>query len=171
MSKYLPERIFPLRMARAGQGLCGRIALSKMQRLASSHTTDRGDAQVNLRFERDEAGTPCVHGLVSATLEMTCQRCLGPVLRGVHADVRLGFVTSGEAQELEERYDPVTVDEGPISLTRLVEDELILALPIMVVHEDSECTIEGDRIAEPGLDSESRRSPFAVLSVLKQQPK
>jgi len=105
---------------------------------------------------------------------MICQRCMKPMSVQVASEVSLGIVSSdARAAQLPEGFEPLIVEEEPIALARVVEDELILALPIVALHEDQACEpvleelqAEADKIER---QTEAQTNPFAALSELKRQ--
>lgn len=167
MSKYLPKRIVPLRMARSGQRLSGCVALREMCRLGASLSNDEGDVQVELSFGEDEEGTLCVRGEVRATLELICQRCLQPVQILVNPAVSLALVSAGETDKVDRQFEPLTADNQAVRVADLVEDELILALPLVPMHDHTQCAIPQRYGVPDGAESEESDNPFSVLSTLK----
>ena len=170
MAKRLPELISPLRLARSRRSLKGRIPLKHLRRLCSSLYSEAGEAEVELDFGRDEVGILCVRGRIDAWLILTCQRCLEPTEIRAKAEVRLGLVsTDRDAERLKGQYDPLVVDEERISLTDLVEDELILALPEVPMHAKAVCSIASCYAADGGRPSKARDNPFAILETRKNR--
>ena len=171
MAKYLPERIFPLRLANLGQHLVGTIALDQMPRLTGEHNRGKspqgkGDVHVDLRFECTEQSSPHMTGKVGVRLTFVCQRCLELVDIDVEATVDLGLVRETNKDTHAGDQDYLELSEESLKLATLVEDELILALPIIPTHPDGFCeAIE----ALASQSEESGESPFAVLSNLKKQ--
>lgn len=180
MAQRLNERrVDAVKLARLGQMLEGEIDLAAMPRLASLLVDTEGAARLRLRFGIDAQGQPGVHGQVSATLRMICQRCLDSVSLDVDAPVSLAIVTSPEqARELAEVYEPLLVGEEPVALAALAEEELILALPIVAMHAPEQCeaampvrdalTEEPDSVA-PAQERARRQNPFAVLEALRRK--
>ncbi len=168
MLARLPETLDPLRYAEAGRILEGRIAIAKMRRLATLLHEAAGEAEVALNFGVDLDGTRNVQGTIKAAVVLICQRCLAPMTLPVRVSVSLGVVGSeAEAERLSGHYDPLLVGEDPVSLTELVEDELILALPVVACHELGGCHAAQTDQQEPVTDDE-RPNPFAVLEQLKR---
>ena len=170
MAKYLPERIFPLRLAYLGQQLTGTIGLDRMPRLMGdfnqgSSARQKGNARVHLRFEHTEESPPRVSGEVGVCLTFECQRCLESVDIEVEATLNLVLVHEGQVSHLGTDEDYLELSEESVNLATLVEDELILALPIIALHPEGACTpVESiSRVNE-----EPNESPFAVLSDLKR---
>ena len=71
---------------------------------------------------------------------MTCQRCLQAMpieLSGAH---QLAVVGDDEqARQLPARLEPLLVDGEMCDLWTVVEDELILSLPIVSYHDTEDC--------------------------------
>lgn len=167
----LPEFIDPLRLAESGRELHGILELKRMHRLASYLQDTEGEVEVDLRFGVDEEGVRYVRGRLKTTVSLVCQRCLGELRQPLDAGVNLGIVTSEAfAQRLGEQYEPVVVGTEPLSLAELVEDELILSLPIVPRHHDERCAGNDESDGED--KGEARReNPFAGLAVLKTNRK
>ena len=95
---------------------------------------------------------------------LACQRCLEAVEVAVDAHGRLVFVESEEAAAgLPASHDPVTMSNGRVSLPDLVEEELLLALPLIPAHPDEGCRQEPQ--AEDSQAAPTQR-PFAGLREL-----
>jgi len=91
-----------------------------------------------------------------------------PVREALDAGVRLALVESEMAAgSLPEEYDPLLCTADALSLFDLVEDELMLALPIVAAHARGEC--QSGPVGEcPDQAPADRPNPFAVLSRLKK---
>lgn len=172
MSKGLPELIYPLQLARSGRSLQGQIPVAWMWRLAETLCSTAGEIVIDLRFGRGDHGCLCIQGTIQGELQLVCQRCLEPLPWSANCEVRLGLIPTLESQErLEPGYEPLVAQEdSPLSLVAMVEDELILALPIVPMHPESRCP-KADRSgagANPDLEADAKESPFAVLNNLKR---
>jgi uncharacterized protein len=140
MSRRLPEFIDPFQLVERRQLLKGAISLEKMQRLASLLAQNDGDAELEIRFDRDEAGLPYAQGTLKTVVQMVCQRCLSAMALKIETEFNLGVVSSlKNARALPDNYEPLVADEVPISLTELIEDEILLALPVVAIHPDGQC--------------------------------
>jgi uncharacterized protein len=168
MSDGLPQRIDPYRLAEQRRELRGTMSLADMRRIAPLLSSAAGEVQVEMRFGIDERRVHYVRGHVSAALEMTCQRCLGRIGVPVEADFALGVVRSeAEGERLGEEYEALVAAQGPLALADVVEDELILALPVVALHE-TECAPQAEAPAPVPAELE-RRSPFEALRELKKK--
>jgi uncharacterized protein len=73
---------------------------------------------------------------------------------------------------MEPGYEPLVAQEDtPLALVTMVEDELILALPIVPMHPENLCptVLAPGTVADSDLDT--KEHPFAVLSNLKRRLK
>jgi uncharacterized protein len=168
MSQQLPEQIDPFRLARQRRVITGELAVRRMKRLLPliSGADDRV-ANVALEFGTDDMGVMFVHGRVTAELDMTCQRCLQPMTQGVNAEFSLGLVTNRrDADLLPAHYDPLLVEQDHVPLLDIVEDELLLSLPIVAMHAEGACHAALTE-QEDLKDTATRSSPFAVLEKLR----
>ncbi|OGA98775.1 MAG: hypothetical protein A3E25_24230 [Burkholderiales bacterium RIFCSPHIGHO2_12_FULL_69_20] len=108
---------------------------------------------------------------VQAPVWLTCQRCLQPYALPLVLDRRLRFVR-GEAQA--EALDAETEDDvlalsRSMDLRELVEDELLLALPIVPRHSVCPQPLPMAVEADPLPEGEAERpNPFAALQWLKR---
>lgn len=130
-----------------------------------------GEVCFDLVFGRDAQQRAVVSIHVNATLQLYCQRCMGVVQWPVEADSRLALVAGPEeAARLPEGLDPLLLEEPRLALSTLVEDELILAVPVAPLHEVDDCAVDLAKVNDPtGLPSEpapERENPFAVLAGL-----
>ena len=122
------------------------------------------ECRYTLEFGRDASNQAYVEVSADAELPLLCQRTLERYLHRVRLVQQLGLITS-EAQEdaLPEQMEPLLVPEsGEMPAIDLVEDELILALPVVPINPDS--TLPDAFRAE---EEEEKQNPFGVLSQLK----
>jgi len=135
MLKDLPRFIDPLHLAKQGCTLQGRVALSQMPRLHDKLCQVQGDVLIDWQFANDGQQRPTIVGSLQTQLKMLCQRCLQPMDWPIDAKVALMVIPNEQAEEeLPEDFEALTLTSIPISLLSLIEDELILALPIVVKH-------------------------------------
>jgi len=167
----LPEHINPLHLADTGVQLAGDLPVTRLQRLKAMLASKEGRVRVTARFSVDEQGRRVLELKASADLEMTCQRCMGSVAVPVAVDAALELVPEESADDAaSERYEPLVVSRDRMSLAEIVEDELLLQLPMIPRHE------EGDDACLPGAgpgdgqkQDTARENPFAVLATLKDK--
>lgn len=154
----------PLDFARDGRFKMGRIAVAKLLRLADSLVDNAGELQCELRGEKDQQGDSFLSLKVSGTLRLLCQRCLEPMQYSLAVETRLRLIPPGAEwpkDELEDDSADAIEAEPEMALLPLIEEEVLLALPIAPTHESCDAPAAGHK------DQES--SPFAVLAKLKNR--
>jgi uncharacterized protein len=171
MSVTLPAVIDAWRMVSARRQFEGSLPLSAFKRLRDSLVDAEGECRYALEFGRDAGNQPFVEVRVDAELPLQCQRTLERYLHRVRLVQQLGLITS-EAQEsaLPEHMEPLLVPEsGELQPADLVEDELILAVPVVPINPDS--TLPDAYRAEEAEEGEVEKkpNPFGVLSALKDK--
>ena len=148
----------------------GEISLSETGRLAEllhDGETDRTDGQIAVRFEflRNEYGIPIITGALETSLELECQRCLKAMEWPMKLDFKLLIDASDDIVSHSDE-DSIFSHDGYIDIVELIEDELILAIPLVAAHENRSC----NKNWQPGGNkpgTPARENPFAVLQQLK----
>lgn len=167
MSQGLPDSVDAWRMVQARRHFAGRLPLASLSRLAADLATREGEATFDLEFGTDELGVPFLHVQAQAGLPLTCQRSLDTFVYPVAVDTRLGLITK-EADEagLPPNYEPLLAPDGVLRLADVIEDELILALPLVPVKPGTE-QVERSWGEAEAADEEVPPNPFAALKKLK----
>ncbi|MHB8820743.1 MAG: YceD family protein, partial [Pseudomonadaceae bacterium] len=158
----IPPHIDPRKFADRAASLQGELNLSQLQRLAESLEDDQGVVRASFAFGRDEQRTVVIHSQLDVDVKMICQRCLEPVVLPIHSECDYAVVNEGSSsQHLPKGYDVLEVGEDPLDLLALVEDELLLALPIVPLHDPEICQPPvGPDEPEPSEDEVTRSNPF-----------
>lgn len=168
MSSTLPERVDPWHFCVNNRSFEGHISLGVLNRLRPLLASTDGEAVFTLLFARDDEKRPIVKGSIDAELQLYCQRCLESMRFVVSAAFALGLVESlEEAAGLPDTLEPLWVEEGELNLADIVEDELILAVPVTPRHVESECSVSMGEFELPKGEEPTRDNPFAVLESLK----
>lgn len=167
MSAALPDRVDVSRQVQARRTFEGTLPLAGLHRLRGSLASFEGEVSYVAEFGRDSLGVAFLALRIDAGLPMVCQRTLETFVFGVSIDQRLGLIAEehGEAA-LPPGYEPLLVPEGVLSIADVIEDELILALPVVPLKPGA--PLEWKDHADD-VESESRQpSPFSVLGSLKK---
>ncbi len=176
-----PARRLNLReFARGGRALDGSVALEALPRLAASLQAQprelrelqaQWSLQGGVRRRADGGDEEWVRLRVGARLPLGCQRCLQPVLQQVDDEVTLRLVDEEprlDAAEIESDEEAYLARE-PVDVLQLVEEQLILALPLVPMHQECPQPLPGADPRLPGADAAgSPASPFAVLGALRK---
>jgi uncharacterized protein len=168
MSERLPRDIDPLRLADEGVRLEGEIPGELFPRLLEWSVADTppDDVRIAVEFERTSHGVRLLRGNIGTRLTVTCQRCLSPMQLELEAHPFLVLLAPGDQPSGGPEEAEALVVEGPIRLSEWVEDELILAMPMIPVHDDEKCS--SPRTGPlPESDTEGKQNPFATLGGFK----
>lgn len=143
MAKVLPRQIDPMRLCDMGAKLEGEIPLQAMKRIAELVAEKNGTAAISFVFGKERQGFRSICGKIVAHLVLTCQRCLQPMPYDLELKVALSPVyNEGQAANLPKDFDMLLVGEEPMLLVDIIEDELLLNLPIIAKHKDGECPVK-----------------------------
>ena len=154
-----PGLIDGLQFARGAETLKGTLDPSRLPRLAEMRCATKG-LSYELRGRTDADGRGWLQVLANGTLTLECQRCLGPLTFPLALRSELLLAESERSIEMaDDDIDRVLAGEA-MDICQLIEDEVLLALPMAPRHE--QCGGKRD-----GADA-GRSSPFAELAKLKQ---
>jgi len=148
----------------------GAIALSEMRRLGELMNPDEvapaeRRIKVNFEFLRNEYEVPTIAGRLQTSLELQCQRCLQALEMPLELEFRLMIDASDELLR-DGSLDTLYSDDGVIDLYEVIEDELLLAIPLVAGHDNAACN-EYWPDSEANPESAAKENPFAVLRQLK----
>ncbi|SDD07307.1 YceD family protein [Aquimonas voraii] len=168
MSTNLPETVDAARMLSGRRCFEGSLPISMLPRFAEALERADGEVAYALEFGRDAVGVEFLEIRAQCAPWLTCQRTLEPYQHPLDVLQRLGLIRK-ESDEagLPEGYEPLLLPEDRQLHPRdLIEDELILALPLVPARPDAELPpqLAGAAEAEP----EAKPNPFAALAALKK---
>jgi uncharacterized protein len=169
MLKDLPAFIDLKHLALQDYHLKGQVALAQMSRLRDNLCETQGEVHVDWTFTIDKQQRPTITGYLQAQLPMQCQRCLQPMQWPIDTQVALVVLAHGQSEDdLPVGYEALNLTSVPVSLITLVEDELILALPIVAMH--TTCPFNEYQVTD-SLEKEftNQHNPFHILAKLKKQ--
>lgn len=168
MSRDYPDWIDPWKAAEGRKIFSGSMPLARMDRLGPMLVDTSGEALFTLRFSFDSQGVVTISTEVEAMLPLVCQRSLETYYAKVDRQSVLGAIeNSADEQMLPENYEPVWVQNRRVALRDLVEDELLLSLPLVPVSPASVAvawSTAGDAVATPLTAPEPVTQPFADLA-------
>jgi len=162
MSGQLPVQVDLIRLADEGARLYGTLPGNEMTRLQELVLPDSGlnSVTVDLHFERTGQGVRRMRGTIRTQVELACGRCLKPLKIEVVAQPLSVLLLPGEVEPEE---GETLVAASPLSLVELVEDELLLALPMSPGHAEGECEVVFPASKDKEPVAEKRVNPFAEL--------
>ncbi|MDP1739893.1 MAG: DUF177 domain-containing protein [Polaromonas sp.] len=178
MSRHLhAQRLNIPAFAQEGQPLIEITPLSNLERLAHELHGLEPDLSINWRATgelRAGAGAEDEVWLrleAKTSLPLTCQRCMGAVATALEIDQWYRFVASEEIAmaEDDQSEEDLLVLAPQFDLLALLEDELLMALPLVPMHETCPVTLvlsAGER--ELAVQEDAKPHPFAALAQLKK---
>lgn len=167
----LPLTIDAKRTAQKRLDYQGCYTPEQVTRLAESVASVDSDVDVDLRFEIDPQRLAVIKGTAEVDVSLECQRCGNIFPLHVHATYCFSPVTSDEkAEALPEEYEPIDVNDfGETDLLAMIEDELILSLPVVPVHESEHCEVsDAEKVFGKLPEEVEKPNPFAALASLKK---
>jgi uncharacterized protein len=173
---FQPQRLNLQALAQDGQPWSEATPLQDLQRLAGEAQGLAPDAAVQWQARaelRPQAGAEdqvWLHLSAQASVPLTCQRCMAAVSTPLEVDQWYRFVESEEVAmaEDDEAEEDLLVMVPQFDLLALLEDELLMALPLVPMHETCPVTpvfSAGDPAVEA---AQAKPNPFAVLGQLKK---
>ncbi|QIZ76046.1 23S rRNA accumulation protein YceD [Ferrimonas lipolytica] len=176
MQKVLiPVTLNPARCAQRHLTYEGTLPSKVMKRVNGASAGDCKDLDVSVECGVDVQGIVYLSGKAVTELTLICQRCMEPVKVPVAVEFAFSPVTDdSQIDELPDAYEPVELDEnGEVMLHQLIEDEILVAFPIVPSHDTDSCNLASrdvtvGKIAEPKPADERPKNPFAVLETLKR---
>ena len=169
--------INPLQLVKQGKRLKGQLVLQVLPRLAAfSSKPATGKVDVDLQFDRGEDQQNRVTGSASACFDVICQRCLEPM--SLQLDTELNMLLVDSREHVIENSNGI-VCKGKMPVAELIEDDLLLAMPMFPKHQAGDCKIKQGQLkpasnntgSNKGPNEDREDNPFAVLAVLKSGTK
>jgi len=133
---HAPARASVARRAR----FAGRIPVARLPRLAAALAGADAALEIDLQAGPDDAGAPQLRGSIRGALPLLCQRCLRPFEMLLDTAVNLRLVQSeAEESRLLHECEPCLVEDDRLMLHQIVEDEVLLGLPLAPHCGRSDC--------------------------------
>lgn len=176
----------PWKLCTNEERLSFALDLDQFERLKTAVSKVAGQAHFELEFAKTQQHLLEVRGSLSTCVTLECQRCLEAVQQPLAAEFVWGLVSTEEAAiNLPREYEPVYLNNDRLDLLAVLEDEVILALPLVAYHPEGECEIpqhyQADKQANllseaAGLSqaasnqagSNEQDNPFKVLAGLRE---
>jgi len=138
-----PVEVDPWRFCRDAQSWETRSEVAAFPRLA--HEFTQGTLSCRVVGRVDQRGSLSLQLAVSGEVQLTCQRCLGSMPYKVDVERTLYLARNeAEMERLDALPDSDAIQAGEtLSLVDLVEDEVLLSLPLATMHAEGECPVPG----------------------------
>lgn len=168
--KRLPQWVEPRKLVTANAHFTRFVGAEDMPRIVEA-ALEIKRSDVDVTFDRDEQGRPEITGALDFELLLECQRCLEPMTLNISKQFKLAIVwDEAQAKALPKNIDPWIVGEGEADLAAIIEEEILLALPVVAKHSEdclsSDLLSSGD---DEEVELEEKQNPFGVLASLKDK--
>ena len=152
-----------LDFARRGMETSGEVPMAELPRLADLLTDLEGKISFFLRGLVGRDGKPLLELKLTGTCNLRCQRCLKTLTYPIRLVSTLRLVSEGELDESDIEDDEVDSipAEKRLDVLALLEEELLLSMPIAPKHELGECQMAVENLSRS-------ENAFAVLAGLKK---
>jgi uncharacterized protein len=156
------------RLARGEAVIDFDVPLAELPRLKARIPGIGGSVQGAVRFGRQSEFAVAELSLAGKA-RLQCQRCMQAMELPIESTTRVALILAeADAAEVPEELEPVLARSGSISVGELVEEELLLALPIVPLHEEvRDCAVPAAAplVAEDAAEPVTQR-PFEGLAEL-----
>lgn len=163
-----PSEVTLPRAAELSQRIEGMLPARNLSRLFPLLAQEnQADVEFFMDFSLDREKRSIVKGQVRAKLSLVCQRCLEPYLCEIMSDFSLVAVESlAEAVQLDKRYESVVLHDHKLLVAEVIEDELLLDLPLVPRHPLEQCKV----VHLGNVNETKKNNPFSGLEALKKEP-
>ena len=162
---YARPFIDSLDFAGNGKQISAQVPFAELPRLLDVLDNPQGSLHYTLQGRLDNQGRPVLDVSISGSCQLRCQRCLNALDYVIAHQARLLLCDQASLDMLEdeeEDFDGILAD-AHLDVLALLEDEILLNLPIAPKHEAGAC-----KVADGKNRQEGDQHPFAVLEKLKR---
>lgn len=154
-------------MVQGGRVFEGTVPLRQFERLQDLLASAEGAVVYRVEFGIDEFDVAFVDIHVDTGLSLVCQRTMNVFVQPCSINQRLGLLRDErEENALPEGYEPLLVTDGQLHIKDVLEDELILALPLVPLSPGAPLE-QVPVTAGSAPDDDQAPNPFAALGQLK----
>lgn len=155
-----------LEFARSGKALQGEIPVALLGRLRESLSSEQGAVNYTVAGKLGQKGERLLICRIDGDLLLQCQRCLESLPYPLHVVSTLKVVRGGSEfdalDDEDDEIDSIPADAA-MNVLGLIEEEILLSLPLSPVHAPGMCREQGASDAV----NEERTNPFGALAALK----
>jgi uncharacterized protein len=155
--------------ARARNVIEHHFTAADLPRLTQAGAGSDSFIDVRLSFSEYD-GLPAVHGALQASVMLECQRCLELAPIAIRDEFNV-VIVSEERSDEPGGHEPIIADADHLDLRWLTEEQVLLSLPLVALHDDENCSdvVIDQADAAPSEDDEIRQQPFKNLRNLMRK--
>ena len=164
--------IQPIKLARREGEVRFSWKVSDFERLKTLLYSQEGNVEVTINALFDDRRRCLLRTNIVAEVLLECQTTFTAITHNIEKQVTFcAVVTESRFAEVEEEFEPVLIEDEYIDVKQLIEDELILSIPIVANKPLEELGAEmkfGELDEEAIAREKAASNPFAVLKDLKK---
>ncbi|MGC2167085.1 MAG: YceD family protein [Gallionella sp.] len=161
---YARPFIDSLEFAKSSQQIAGNVQSVELPRLQDVLENQDGVLSYTIKGGVDSSGHSFIDLSVRGALQLQCQRCLELLDYSVVHEARLLLCDQDDLEKLDDEAEIESILADPkLDVLNLLEEEIVLSLPISPRHEQGTCRLAGTE-GEIG----AVRNSFAILEQLKR---
>jgi uncharacterized protein len=163
----IPQKILASVAVAQSQRYMGELFVKDMPRLSQALADADGSLQVEIVATRVERRAAMV-GNIQGQVHLLCQSCDQPYAFSLKTAVDLRLVSSEEEEkQLLKNCEPYWVHDDQLLLHEMIEDEALLALPMLPRCDSCENSVQAAPLTSERGEHSNRENPFAALKKLK----
>lgn len=138
-------------LADRGVALGGALEIGALTRLVALLHSAAGSVRAELEFRQRRDGWLGAELDIEASVELVCQRCLEPFRNDLAERVQVVLADAAALPATTpEGFEPYELEGGRLQPAQLIEDELIVAIPLVPKHARiADCGSLARELAEP----------------------
>jgi len=165
MSAIWLEKTDIANLVGAGVAVDAELSISELPRVAVAVLPESGPIRAGFSFEKTDSGIVLMNGELHGSVELTCQRCLERIRIEIDDQLRLALLASEmDESKVPQGYELLIIPGGELRLADLIEDEVLLELPLSARHPDGDCGSLGRNLNELKEPAAEMTTPFAGLA-------
>lgn len=163
----IPLQVYPSKLADRGAAFEEQWPIERFTRLCAVLADTSGSVEIKLAFKRENDNIIVTCALATQA-KLICQRCLTALTASLDV-ARTYQVVQEELPQMQLAYEPLEVPDQMLDVLALLEDELLLALPIVPMHAQEQCAVDLVVTGRSVQEEPAAISPFQVLAQFKTQ--
>jgi uncharacterized protein len=150
----------------------GDLKVAELTRFTQALADDVGSISYILKMGYNDERLPVINGQVSGFVKLECQRCLQPTDWTFETSFTVAIVWDEErAKHVVSGTEVIVAPDGMVELLTILEDELLICLPIVAYHPEDQCAMKSGYVSTSDdvviVEPIGEDSPFKVLQNLK----
>ena len=169
----LPQQVTVRKLVESGAKLSGLVADVRLPRVVEVVQQISAKVEVDLHFGVDESNKMIIGVEIHGAVDLACQRCLEPVtVPLIIATTLSAFAHDSDTRTSIRAHEPIVLDEGLLNNYNMLEEEILLSLPVVALHPKVSANVSDNEISLAEHESIERRTarglnnPIAVLKTL-----